>query len=85
LSFNGKGAGSPDKGALLCWGRSPEQKTLDVVAGWNKPAKPSAEETVGRLRKPEGGTKRGRESSREVDAFGDAAKRDETLAGVARD
>jgi len=30
--------------------------TLDVVAGWNKPAKPRAEETVERLRKPEDGT-----------------------------
>jgi len=32
------------------------QQTLDVAAGWNKPAEPKAEKTVERLRKPEGGT-----------------------------
>jgi len=57
--INGKEAGSPDEGELLCGGRSPEQEALDVAAGWNKPAEPSAEQTVERLRKPEGGTKRG--------------------------
>ena len=36
-------------------GEAPGQQTLDVVAGWNKPAEPKAEKTVERLRKPEGG------------------------------
>ncbi len=36
-------------------GETPEQRTLDVVAGWNKPAEPKAEKAVERLRKPEGG------------------------------
>jgi hypothetical protein len=42
-----------------CGGReAPERKTtLDVVAGWNKPASTSAEQTVERLRKPEDGSK----------------------------
>lgn len=36
---------------------SPERVvTLDVVAGWNKPASSYAEKDVGRLRKPEDGT-----------------------------
>jgi hypothetical protein len=33
--------------------------TLDVAAGWNKPASSKAEETVEGLRKPEDGTKQG--------------------------
>jgi hypothetical protein len=47
--INDKGAGSPDEGELLCGGRSPEQEALDVAAGWNKPAEPSAEQTAERL------------------------------------
>jgi hypothetical protein len=42
-----------------CGGReAPERKmTLDVAAGWNKPASSRAEEAVERLRKPEDGSK----------------------------
>jgi hypothetical protein len=65
-------------------GEAPGQKTLDVAAGWNKPAEPKAEQTVGRLRKPEGGTSGRLGADAEVDAFGDVAKREETLAGSAR-
>jgi hypothetical protein len=45
-----------------CVGReAPErQRTLDVAAGWNKPANVRAEQAVERLRKPEDGTKWGR-------------------------
>jgi hypothetical protein len=32
------------------------QQTLHVAVGCNKPTKPEAEQTVERLRKPEGGT-----------------------------
>jgi len=34
------------------------ERTLDVAAGWNKPARSSTEEAVERLRKPADGTKR---------------------------
>ena len=39
--------------------RAEQQRTLDVVAGWNKPAKPKAEQAVEGLRKPGDGTKTG--------------------------
>jgi hypothetical protein len=55
-----------------------------VAAGWNKPAEPKAEETVERLRKPEGGTSGRLGADAELDVFGDAAKREETLAGSAQ-
>jgi len=44
-----------------CDGReAPErQRTLDVAAGWNKPASERAEEAVERLRKPVDGPKWG--------------------------
>ena len=65
-------------------GEAPGQQTLDVAAGWNKPAEPKAEETVERLRKPEGGTSGRLGADAELDVFGDAAKREETLAGERR-
>jgi hypothetical protein len=64
-------------------GETPGQKTLDVVAGWNKPAKLEAEKAVERLRKPEGGTGNRLGSDCGMDVSGDAAMREETLAGGA--
>ena len=65
-------------------GETPGQKTLDVVAGWNKPAEPEAEKAFERLRKPEGGTSNRLGSDcAQLDVSGDAAMREETLAGGA--
>ena len=65
-------------------GEAPGQQTLDVAAGWNKPAEPKAEKTVERLRKPEGGTSHRLGADAELDVFGDAAMREETRAGRAQ-
>jgi hypothetical protein len=51
--------------------------TLDTAAGWNRPASQTAEETVERLRKPEGGSvKTGIFTNWML--IGDVVKRDET-------
>jgi len=65
-------------------GEAPGQQTLDVAAGWNKPAELKAAQTVEKLRKLEGGTSSRLGADAELDVFGDAAKREETLAGRAR-
>ena len=51
-------------------GKTPEERTLDVAAGRNKPARPKAEQAVEGVRNAEDGTKRGLEIPRLVDASG---------------
>jgi hypothetical protein len=54
---NGRGARAADEAGRLQEAGSPwTGRTLDVVAGWNKPVEPGPEQTAERLRKSEGGT-----------------------------
>jgi hypothetical protein len=55
--LNGRGARGADEASRLQEVGSPwTGRTLDVVAGWNKPVKSGPEQTAERLRKSEGGT-----------------------------
>jgi hypothetical protein len=54
---NGRGARVADEAGRLQEAGSPwTGRTLDVVAGWNKPVESGPEQTAERLRKSEGGT-----------------------------
>jgi hypothetical protein len=62
-------------------GETPEQRTLDVVAGWNKPAEPKAEKAVESVRNAADGKAAGTGSPEARTPVGDTAMRDREPQG----
>jgi hypothetical protein len=55
VTVNGERARLPTRQYGCAGGKTPEGRTLDVAAGCNKPARPSADETVEDVRNVEDG------------------------------